>query len=300
MANGTIVLGMNVPAKLPKARSVQVAGKSVTDSSPMTTKASPRKSASVPIVTASEGSPSRVTRTPLNAPHSAPANRQIGMMSSSGSPRFHRSAISALDRASTDATERSISAATITSVSASAISATSDRSSEPVVKESVVRNSLEMPWPKTAVSTSSPISSASQRPSMARRRAPPVAVGSASRAGAPVVGGVAVVSAGTACAPPAKGGLDAQGDEAVEGDGQQQQGPDRGLLPERGDLEHDQRRRDRAQQQRAHRRAVDAAGAAEDRHAADDGGRDDGQLVAEAGRRVDRAEARGEEDAAET
>ena len=75
---------MNVPAKLPNARSVQVAGKSVTDSSPMTTNASPRNSASVPIVTASDGSPRRVTSTPLNAPHSAPAAMQIGMIVSIG------------------------------------------------------------------------------------------------------------------------------------------------------------------------------------------------------------------------
>ena len=132
---------MNVPAKLPNPRSVQVAGKSVTDSSPMTTYARPRNSANVPIVTASDGRPSCVTRKPLKAPHSAPATRQIGMISSSGSPRFQRSAISALESASTEATERSISAATITSVSASAISATSERSSEPVVNESAVRNS---------------------------------------------------------------------------------------------------------------------------------------------------------------
>ena len=37
MANSTIVLGMNVPAKFPNPRSAQVTGKSVTDSSPMTT-----------------------------------------------------------------------------------------------------------------------------------------------------------------------------------------------------------------------------------------------------------------------
>ena len=159
---------MKVPAKLPNARSVQTAGKSVTDSSPMTTKASPRNSASVPIVTASDGSPSRVTRMPLNAPQSAPATMQIGMISSSGRPAFQRSAISALESASTDATDRSISAATITSVSASAISATSERSSEPVVNESAVRNSDDSACPTTKVTRISPTSSASQRPRNAR------------------------------------------------------------------------------------------------------------------------------------
>ena len=143
---------MNVPAKLPNARSVQMPGKSVTDSSPMTTNARPRNSASVPIVTASDGRPKRVTSTPLKAPHSAPATRQSGMISSTGSPWFHSDAAIALDSASTEATERSISAAMITSASGSAISATSEKSSEPVVNESVVRNSDEMPWPTIAVS----------------------------------------------------------------------------------------------------------------------------------------------------
>ncbi len=165
------MFGMNVPAKFPNARSVQVVGKSVTDSSPMITKASPRNSANVPIVTASDGSPSRVTRRPLKAPHAAPATRQIGMMSSSGMPLFHSDAISALESASTEATERSISAAMITSASGSAISATSEKSSEPVVNESAVRNSGDSAAPTTIVAAIRPISSASHRPAAARARA---------------------------------------------------------------------------------------------------------------------------------
>ena len=220
------------------------------------------------------------------------------MISSSGMPEFQSSAISALESASTEATDRSISAAMITSVSASAISATSERSSEPVVNESAVRNSLDRPWPNTNVTTIRPSSSASQRPSAARRREPPSAPASVPPAGAAAVCGRCGVSrhgVRSSCeGRPRRGG-----DEAVEGDGQQQQGADRGLLPERVDLEHDQRRGDRAEQQRAQRGAVDAADAAEDRHAADDGGRDHGQLVADAGGRVDRAEAGGEQHAAE-
>src|SRR5918997_3237611 len=297
IANSTIVLGINVPAKLPNARSVQTAGKSVTDSSPMTTYASPRNSASVPIVTASDGSPSRVTRKPLNAPHTAPATRQIGMISSSGRPAFHSDAIRALESASTDATERSISAATITSVSASAISATSERSSEPVVNESAVRNSGEIACPATAVTTSSPIRSVSQRPSSARARGDPALRCSG---GAGVAAGVVVaVSGDTARAPPSQGGVDAQADEAVEGDREQQQGADGRLLPERLDAQDDQRRRDRAEQERTERGAVDAAGAAEDRDAADDRRGDHRQLVAGACRRVDGAEARREQHAAQ-
>ena len=78
------MFGIAVPATFPKARSVHVAGKSVTDWSPMTTNASPRKSESVPMVTASDGSPKRVTSTPLSAPHSAPTSVHAGMMSSTG------------------------------------------------------------------------------------------------------------------------------------------------------------------------------------------------------------------------
>src|SRR4029079_934403 len=103
--------------------------------------------------------------------------------------------------------------------------------------------------------------------------------------------GGAAVSAGTASAPSAEGGLDAEREKPVDGDGDQQQRADGRLLPERLDLEDDQRGRDGAQQQGAQGRAVDASGTAEDGDAPDDGGRDDGQLVAGAGRRVDGAEA---------
>src|SRR5215207_5113687 len=300
MANSTIVFGTNVPAKLPNARSVHVTGKLVTDSSPMTTYASPRNSASVPIVTASDGRPSRVTSMPLNAPHSAPATRQIGIISSSGSPRFQRSAISALDSASTEATERSISAATITSVSASAISATSEKSSEPVVKESVVRNSGDRLCPTIIVTTISPRSSASQRPNAERSLAAtssrrPVA----GAAGVGVEGCGVAVSACTACAPSPEGGLDAEADETIERDREQQQRADGGLLPERLDPEDDQRGRDGAQQQRSQRCAVDAARAAEDRDAADDRSGDHRQLIADARSRVHGAEPRREKHAAE-
>src|SRR4051794_13254075 len=292
MANSTIVSGTNVPAKLPKARSVQSAGKSVTDSSPMITKASPRNRASVPIVTASDGRPSRVTRTPLKAPHSAPARTQTGMIVSIGWLWFHRYAISALDSASTDATDRSISAATMTIVSGSAIRATSERSSEPVVNESVVRNSDEITCPATAMTTNRPTSSVSQRPSSARQ----------SRAAGPGAGGAlrgAAVSVCTARAPAAQGRLDTQRQQPVQRDREQQQRADCRLLPERRDAQDDQGRGDGSEQQSAQRGAVHGPGAAEDRHAANHRGGDDGQLVADPGGRVDGAEARREEDAAE-
>src|SRR3954470_17546383 len=305
IANRTMTFGTAVPAKLPIARSVQSEGKSVTESSPMTTNARPRNSASVPIVTASDGRPSRVTSRPLNAPQSPPATMQIGMISSSGRPPFHSAAIIALDRPSTEAIERSISAAITTSVSGSAMSAISEKSSEPVVNESLVRNSGEIACPIGSSRTNSATSSVSQRP-RSPRQAPPLRrskPGSASGAALapPAAGGTVDVvdSAGTADAPSTQAGVDAQADEAVERDRDEQQRADGGLLPERVDLQDDQRRRDRVQEQRAERGAVDAAGPAEDRDAADDGRRDHGELVAGAGGRVDGAEAGGEQDPGE-
>src|SRR3954469_14210706 len=302
-ANSTMTFGTAVPAKLPNARSVQTDGKSVTESSPMTTNARPRNRASVPIVTASDGRPSRVTSRPLNAPHSPPATMQIGMISSSGRPPFHSAAMSALDSPSTEAIDRSISAAITTRVNGSAMSAISEKSSEPVVNESLVRNSGEIACPIGSSRTNSATSSASQRPRSPRqappsRRSKPGSASGAARAPSAAGGTVDVVgSAGTADAPSAQAGVDAQADEAVEGDRDEQQRADGGLLPERVDLQDDQRRRDRVQEQCAERGAVHAAGAAEDRDAADHGGRDDRELVAGAGGRVHGAEAGGEQDA---
>src|SRR3954452_1156802 len=88
-----------------------------------------------------------------------------------------------------------------------------------------------------------------------------------------------------------------QREQPVEADRDEQQEAVDRLLPELVDLEHDERRPDAGEQQRAERGAVDAARAAEDRHAADDDGRDDGELLDGAGVRVERAEARGVEDA---
>ncbi len=79
----------------------------------------------VPMVTASEGRPSRVTSRPLSAPQAAPTRTTTGRMVSSGQPAVHSQPISALDSPSTEATDRSISAAAMTSVSGSAIRAIS-------------------------------------------------------------------------------------------------------------------------------------------------------------------------------
>src|SRR4051794_28430501 len=99
-------------------------------------------------------------------------------------------------------------------------------------------------------------------------------------------------SAGAAGAPSLQQVGDAQGEQAVDGDRGEQQRPDDGLLPEAVDAQDGERRADAREQQRAERGAVDRARAAEDRHAADDHGGDDGQLLPGARGGVDGAEAR--------
>ena len=137
-----------------------------------------------------------------------------------------------------------------------------------------MRNSLERAWPTMAVTTSSPTSSASQLPATAQPGGGALGPVPAGGRTAAVGGAGGADSAGTAGAPSPEGGVDPQADQAVEGDREQQQRADGGLLPERLDPQDDQRRGDRPQQQRAERGAVDAARAAEDGHAADHGGGD--------------------------
>src|SRR4051794_38956445 len=184
------------------------------------------------------------------------------------------------------------------------MSAISEKSSDPVVNESAVRNCDEIAWPIGSSTTISATSSVSQRPRRARQvpaplRSKPRSASGAAVLASPAAGGTVdvVESAGTADAPSAQAGVDAQADETVEGDRDEQQRADGRLLPERVDLQDDERRRDRLQQERAERGPVHASGAAEDRDAADHGGRDDRELVAGAGRRVDGAEAGGEQHA---
>src|SRR3954463_7098753 len=86
-------------------------------------------------------------------------------------------------------------------------------------------------------------------------------------------------SAGMASTPLTQDGGYAQGEQPVEADGDEQQEAVDRLLPELVDLQDHQRRADAAQQQGAQRGAVDAAGAAEDGHAADDDGGHDGELL---------------------
>jgi hypothetical protein len=93
------------------------------------------------MVTASDGSPSRVTSQPFTAPATAPASRTTGMISSIAQPASHSAPSSALARPSTEATDRSISAATITNVSGRAMIAISTTSDVSELKLLPVRKS---------------------------------------------------------------------------------------------------------------------------------------------------------------
>ena len=80
---------------------------------------------SVPIVTASDGRPSLVTRIPLNAPATMPTTSTVGMIAPIGQPWLQRYPTSALESPRIDATERSISPVITISVSGSVMIATS-------------------------------------------------------------------------------------------------------------------------------------------------------------------------------
>ena len=85
----------------------------------------PRKSVSVPIVTASDGRPSPVTRKPLNAPHRPPTASAAAIASQSDQPCENASAITTPVRPRMAAIERSISPVITISATGSAMIATS-------------------------------------------------------------------------------------------------------------------------------------------------------------------------------
>jgi hypothetical protein len=85
----------------------------------------PRYSVRVPIVTASDGRPRRVTKKPFSAPRKAPSTTAMIIAGQIGQPCLKSSAMSTPLRPSMDATERSISPVTTIKVSGSAMIATS-------------------------------------------------------------------------------------------------------------------------------------------------------------------------------
>src|SRR4051794_41892188 len=110
------------------------------------------------------------------------------------------------------------------------MSATSEKSSAPVVNESVVRNSDDRAWPTTSVTTIRPISSPSQLPAKSRRREPAPAAAVVSGAGA--VADVGADSASTAGGPLPQGRGAAQAHEAGGRGGGEQNGGPRGPPPQ--------------------------------------------------------------------
>ena len=85
MSSGS-TYGMCVPGKTLEPSFVHPFGKLATGVSPSSAQHSPRKRASVPIVTASELRPSVVTRKPLKAPQSAPTTSATMQASHMGAP----------------------------------------------------------------------------------------------------------------------------------------------------------------------------------------------------------------------
>src|SRR5689334_14396393 len=198
--------------------------------------AMPRYSASVPIVTASDGRPSLVTSRPLTRPAARPTSTRTAKMASIGQCLAHRNPSSALDMPSIDATERSISPLMTISVMGSAMIATSPDVTSMLKMFPVVRNCVEVLAPKMTMAATSPPRPVSQR--IARRVTEDSRAGSGpSRSGA---------DTGT---PSSQGGRQPHRDAPVQRDGHQQQQAGDRLVPERRDAEHVQRRVDRVEQQ---------------------------------------------------
>src|SRR6185437_15924504 len=262
-------------------------GKSETVLGPSRISATPRYSARVPIVTASEGSPTRVTSRPLISPARMPTRATTTKMASMGHPLAHRKPSSALDIPRIEATDRSISPLMMISVMGSAMIAISPAVTAVLKKLPVVRNLGDDIAPKITMAMTSSPSPLSQRsearaagPSRSRQLAAFSAFSAFSAFAAfSVRSGRSGRSGANAGTPSSQGGLQPQRDHPVERDGEQQQEAGDGLQPQRGDSQHVQRRVDGRQQQGAHRRADGAAAAPEDGHAADHHRGDHGQLV---------------------
>ncbi len=139
-----ITVGMPVAPSFEVKKAVSGLGKLATALSPMVTRASPRKSARVPMVTASDGSPSTAIRKPLNIPHTNPTSRLTASTSQISMPPAQSTPMVALVSPAMLATERSISPVMMISVIGMAISRTgiTSRSKKPVVTGDAKRGML--------------------------------------------------------------------------------------------------------------------------------------------------------------
>src|ERR1700734_2463384 len=246
-------------------------------------RATPRYSARVPIVTASEGSPTRVTSSPLIRPATIPSSATTTKMTSIGQWWLHRTPSSALDMPRIEATDRSISPLMTISVIGSAMIAISPEVTPVLKKLPLVRNWGEVTAPKTKMATTRRPRPVSQRTEpRAAERSQPVSSGAASGSAGAAAGTEARMlgSGSNAGAPSPQCGHEAHRDDPVECDGHQEEETGDGLEPELRESQHVQRGVDAAEQQRADGGAHRAATPAEDGHPADHDGGNDGQLVA--------------------
>src|SRR6478609_3399608 len=223
----------------------------------------PRYSVNVPIVTASDGRPRRVTRNPLNAPRNAPRTIAAAIAGQIGQPCLNSSAIRTPVRPRIDATERSISPVITSRVSGSAMIATSPTFRQMKKRFVDWRKYGETEAPYAIVAASRTTSSASQRtrnPKWLQFEEPSAAS----------TGGSLLGTSATDPPPGAERGRDANGDQAVERDRGEQESARESLAPERGDIDDDERAVDRVQQEGAERRTENRAAPPDDRDPAHD------------------------------
>src|SRR5216683_1853514 len=229
------------------------------------------------MVTASDGSPSRVTSRPLTAPAAAPATATTAKMASIGQPWLHRNPSRALDMPSVDATDRSISPLMTISVIGNVMIAISPLDRPRLKKLLPVRNCGDAAAPITTMittTTARPDSHRRARENCARER------WARSPRGVFSSGCTAFSSGCTAATPQSQGGGQPEVDGPVERDGQDEQETGDRLVPEGRDAEHVERRVDGVEQQRAECGSGHASAAAEYRHPADHDGGHYLQLVA--------------------
>src|SRR5689334_1379779 len=241
------------------------------------------------MVTASEGSPRRVTSRPLTSPQTTPSRTQSGMIVSIAMPPFQSLPMTAPARPAVEPTDRSISPETTSRVIGSAIRAIGRVLPIRKYRFSALPKLSTRQKEHTSRTTSSAPTTVSQRSASRSRtappgvRPPPLPVAGARRS--------VMVGAPCLCGPPAQQRRDPQRHHPVHRDGEQQQDSVDGLHPYGADADGGQHTVDRGEQQRAERGAVEAAGAAGEGDAADHHGADDGEFVAGAGAGVDVAEA---------
>src|SRR3954471_2252880 len=220
------------------------------------------------MVTARDGSPRRVTRSPLTSPHTTPRSRQIGMIASIVMPSFHSLPITAPDSPAVEATDRSISPETTRRVIGRAISAIGSV----LPRRNDRLRALPKPSTKEKDSNSRTISR------------PPTAPSHLKEADQRIV---RVSDSGMADGLLRHGRLlrgrllqgqgHAQRHDPVDRDGEEEEHAVDGEHPDGADAEGGQHAVDGGQKERAERGAVDAAGAAGEDHAADHHRADDGE-----------------------